>query len=278
MQGTQMVPIMKSIGVDMACYGVRTECLLSFLCVHHCAGCGGRLSCVVGQNHDFDFGCEALVKLARAVGCPWLISNAHDKQTGRPLAGGKAVGVLEKNGVRLGFIGLVEKAWLATLAHIDLDQVVYTDFVESARTLSKELREEAGCDIVIVLSHMRLHNDKKLAEEVGSVDLILSGHDHECVAWSVDCALFFFALGPSMPCCVFRSPPPPPLVSRAIGSCGLLSPSDWFTMFLLSTQIRAPHRQRHHDRQEWHRLPQPVAGVLELPPSHWWCRPRCSDC
>ena len=44
--------------------------------------------------------------------------------------------------------------------------------------MGKELREEHGCDMVIVLSHMRVPNDRKLAEECTEVDLFLGGHDH----------------------------------------------------------------------------------------------------
>ena len=32
--------------------------------------------------------------------------------------------------------------------------------------------------MVIALTHMRTHNDKRLAEKVSSLDLILGGHDH----------------------------------------------------------------------------------------------------
>ncbi len=70
------------------------------------------------QNHDFDFGIQALQKLAKQVGCPWLISNALDVNTGLPLAGGSVVRVMERNGVRFGFMGLVEEAWLTTLAEV----------------------------------------------------------------------------------------------------------------------------------------------------------------
>lgn len=60
-------------------------------------------------------------------------------------------------------------------------QVDYTDFVVAARELERQLRDAAGCDVVIALSHMRLHNDLKLAAQVPGLDLILSGHDHEYV-------------------------------------------------------------------------------------------------
>lgn len=35
-----------------------------------------------------------------------------------------------------------------------------------------------GCDYVIALTHMRMPNDVKLAENCNEIDLILGGHDH----------------------------------------------------------------------------------------------------
>ena len=76
-------------------------------------------------------------------------------------------------------IGLVEKEWLDTLAAINPNEVIYTDFVESANTLAADLKDNQSCDIVIALTHMRQPNDIKLAENSPRVDLILGGHDHD---------------------------------------------------------------------------------------------------
>lgn len=34
------------------------------------------------------------------------------------------------------------------------------------------------CDYVIALTHMRMPNDMKLAQEVPEIDIVLGGHDH----------------------------------------------------------------------------------------------------
>ena len=48
------------------------------------------------------------------------------------------------------------------------------------RRLSKKLKEEEGCDLVIALNHMRLPEDTDMANENTSevVDMIFGGHDH----------------------------------------------------------------------------------------------------
>lgn len=99
--------------------------------------------------------------------------------TGEKLAGGLETLVIQHAGLKIGLMGLIEEEWLATLATIDPSEVKYTDFVASAKTLEKHLREVAKVDIVVALTHMRAPNDRKLCEEVPTLDLVLGGHDHD---------------------------------------------------------------------------------------------------
>ena len=75
------VPAVNELGIDVACLG----------------------------NHDFDFGLPNLKALVRDSNFPWLLSNVFDSESGNPAAGGKKFHILEKNGLKLGIIGLVEK-------------------------------------------------------------------------------------------------------------------------------------------------------------------------
>ena len=62
-----------------------------------------------------------------------------------------------------------------------VEDLHYVDFVQTAKEMSKLLKEQ-GCDYIIALTHMRLPNDRILAENCqGEVDLILGGHDHASV-------------------------------------------------------------------------------------------------
>ncbi|ORY02418.1 Metallo-dependent phosphatase [Basidiobolus meristosporus CBS 931.73] len=149
-KGKHMVPVLNQIGVDVACYG----------------------------NHDFDFGVPNLIKLASQCTFPWLISNVYDTDTGRPIADGKEYLIKEHNGLKLGFVGLVEKEWLDTIPSLP-DTADYRDFIATGRELSQRLRHEEKVDLVIALTHMRLPNDEILARECGDViDVVLGGHDH----------------------------------------------------------------------------------------------------
>ncbi|RWS01134.1 trifunctional nucleotide phosphoesterase protein YfkN-like protein [Dinothrombium tinctorium] len=149
-KGEHMIHVMNALGVDCSVYG----------------------------NHDFDFGVQNLISLANQCAFPWLMSNVIDNETNKTLAQGKVSHILECNGKKFGFIGLVEEEWLATIATIDKDDITYYDFVIEGKKLAKHLKEKENVDFVIALTHMRFPNDCRLAENVDEIDLILGGHDH----------------------------------------------------------------------------------------------------
>jgi len=128
-------------------------------------------------NHDFDLDVEILSSHIKKCNFPWLLSNVVDPRTQKPFGGGQEYHILYRQGLKIGFIGLAEYDWLVLL-RFPSDHLIYEDFVDCAKRLTKFLREEQGCDMVIALTHMRTHNDEKLAESFTGLDLILGGHDH----------------------------------------------------------------------------------------------------
>ncbi|KAJ1484642.1 Metallo-dependent phosphatase-like protein, partial [Baffinella frigidus] len=141
-----------------------------------------RAACM--GNHDFDFGVEHLRDWCLPESnFPWLLSNAWHTDSGELLAGGRRSLVIEHRGRRLGVMGLIEEEWLATLATLERDEVIYRDYVEVAKEIVAELHQQGTppprVDCVIALTHMRKPNDRRLAEHVPELDLILGGHDHE---------------------------------------------------------------------------------------------------
>jgi len=51
----------------------------------------------------------------------------------------------------------------------------------------KHLKEEEGCEVIVLLSHSRKENDVRVAnsEQANGVDIILTGHDHDL---NISCA------------------------------------------------------------------------------------------
>ncbi|ELR12216.1 Ser/Thr phosphatase family protein [Acanthamoeba castellanii str. Neff] len=146
-KGKHMVPILNELGVHCSVFG----------------------------NHDFDFGVDTLVKYSNQCKFPWLMSNVNLSATHQPLASGLKTHLMEWNGVKIGLVGLVEEDWLQTI--VNLPPVEFLDFVLEGRRLASELRAQ-GAQLVVALTHMRMPNAEKLAQEVKEIDLVLNGHDH----------------------------------------------------------------------------------------------------
>ncbi|XP_052816876.1 mannosylglucosyl-3-phosphoglycerate phosphatase-like [Mya arenaria] len=150
LKGEQMQPVLNSIPVHCAVYG----------------------------NHDFDFGVDHLEDFVEQSTFPWLLSNITDKLSDAPLAHGKVKHLMDWGGTKIGLMGLVEEEWIDTLSTIDPADIIFEDFVKVGNQLAKELREE-GAELVIALTHMRWPNDRKVAEDIPGVDIVLGGHDHD---------------------------------------------------------------------------------------------------
>ncbi|KAI6887840.1 Metallo-dependent phosphatase, partial [Hortaea werneckii] len=152
-KGKHMVPMLNLVKTDVACLG----------------------------NHDLDFGVEQFRYLAGLCKFPWLCANVLDPALGEdtPLGNCKKTVVLKaSSGMKVGVVGLVEKEWLDTINSLP-PNLTFIDPVDVAKQLAPQLRAE-GADMVIALTHQRQPNDEKLARGLapGTIDLILSGHDH----------------------------------------------------------------------------------------------------
>lgn len=130
-------------------------------------------------NHDFDLGLDQLIKLTNLMpNTRWLLSNVFDKRDGSILGGYDATCMIQHGGIKIGFLGLVEPEWIATLS-MDTTNVECKDPAECGTRLATELREQ-GAEFIVALTHMRMPNDVKLGKSTTGIDLILGGHDHEC--------------------------------------------------------------------------------------------------
>ncbi|CAE7121238.1 unnamed protein product [Rhizoctonia solani] len=168
-RGSHMVPVMNHISPDVSLTG----------------------------NHDFDvslrFGYPHLCKLIDDCTFPWVLSNIIDTDTDSVPDKLTKYQVLERNGVKVGIIGLVEEEWIATVASWP-SNFKYESMAEVTKALSRELRDPEGphkCDIILALTHARLPNDIELAKQVlahsklskdsansHGADILFGGHDH----------------------------------------------------------------------------------------------------
>lgn len=85
---------------------------------------------------------------------------------------------IERFGYKIGIMSISEFDWITTLNCFDVEDIRFRDIVKDTERWARVLREEEGCDFVIALTHMRVPNDIKLANESAGVDIFLGGHDH----------------------------------------------------------------------------------------------------
>ena len=84
--------------------------------------------------------------------------------------------------LKIGFFGLASAEWPDLIVTSVTEEFEYIDFVEKGREMTRMLKAAPhNCDLVIALTHMRCPDDRKLAENVPEIDLILGGHDHSYV-------------------------------------------------------------------------------------------------
>lgn len=149
---------------------------------------------IVLGNHEFDLkprGLAGIIQAAEAKGAlpNLLLANAvfsavSDKDDTLEAEFKKGLVkpyiVIERGGIRVGIFGIMgkdaaEKAPFAS-------PVKFSDPVEAAAKIVRELREKEKVDLVVCLSHsgakQRVAGDEFLAEKVPGIDVIIGGHSH----------------------------------------------------------------------------------------------------
>ena len=136
-------------------------------------------------NHEFDYGLDTLAARIREMQFPVVCANYDFGET-ELAALVKPYTVIEQNGWKIGVIGVsVNPEGLILQSNIE--GVAYMDPIEAVNRYAKVLRGELGCDYIIVLSHLGLHDDtifnnvsdSTLIAGVSDVDLLLGGHTHQ---------------------------------------------------------------------------------------------------
>ena len=135
-------------------------------------------------NHDFDNGIDGLYGQLPNATFEFVSANYDFKNT--VLDGHvKPYKVFNKNGIKVGVFGLgVELDGLVDKRNYK--ETVYHDPVSVAQEMSRVLKHEKKCDLVICLSHIGYQYknepdkicDTKLATLTKDIDLIIGGHTH----------------------------------------------------------------------------------------------------
>lgn len=134
-------------------------------------------------NHDFDNSIEGFYKQLPNAKFDFVCANYDFKNTVLDTQV-KPYKIFFKGGIKIGVFGLGIE--LQDLVSPSLyKETKYLNPVEITQDISRELKENQNCDLVICLSHLgyRYRNpqrisDVKLASATKNIDLIIGGHTH----------------------------------------------------------------------------------------------------
>ncbi|CAM3718602.1 5'-nucleotidase [Flavobacterium saliperosum S13] len=135
-------------------------------------------------NHDFDNGIEGFYAQLPHAEFDFVSANYDFKNT---ILDGivKPYKIIRKDGIKIGIFGLgVELQGLVSPQLYK--ETVYNNPVEVAQEMTRILKQENKCDLVICLSHLgfKYSNDPEkicdvnLAKKTKDIDLIIGGHTH----------------------------------------------------------------------------------------------------
>jgi len=128
----------------------------------------------MGNAISLTYGPQAMAKIGAGSSFPILAANCRDGE-GPLIEGIHEFQIIPlQNGLTMGVIGLT-----SPLNGVYEDFGLHLpDFVLVARRLVSTLREQ-GASVIIVLSHLGLPDDRKLADEVDGIDVIIGAHTHD---------------------------------------------------------------------------------------------------
>jgi 2',3'-cyclic-nucleotide 2'-phosphodiesterase (5'-nucleotidase family) len=135
---------------------------------------------VVG-NHEFDYGLDGVAGATADSEFPWLATNLVNSSTGDPFDGTEEYEIVERDGVRIGIIGLVDRGATYGKTNIDFaaEGVTVEDYTEDGPRTAEYLKNEEDVDVVVALAHTGVPDAKALAENdtADAIDVIAVGDD-----------------------------------------------------------------------------------------------------
>jgi len=137
---------------------------------------------VIG-NHEFDYGLDPVSEVTADSELPWLATNLVDSDTGEAFDGTESFRIVDRGGVRVGIIGLVDEGATFGKTNIDFNErgLTLEDYTETGPAEAKRLTEEEDVDVVVALAHTGIDDAEALAEADtdDDVDVLVVGDDEQ---------------------------------------------------------------------------------------------------
>jgi 2',3'-cyclic-nucleotide 2'-phosphodiesterase (5'-nucleotidase family) len=130
-------------------------------------------------NHEFDFGLDNLLLRIKQAKFPLRSASVRRTATGELVTPSPVI-YLQLGDVRAAIIPLTTPE---TKVESAAKNVAGLDFEEPADTLRRLLPEvRPRADFLIALNHLGLEADRKLAQDVPELDVIIGGHSHDALS------------------------------------------------------------------------------------------------
>ncbi|MFC7074209.1 5'-nucleotidase C-terminal domain-containing protein [Halovenus rubra] len=131
---------------------------------------------VIG-NHDLDYGFEPVKNFTEASNFPWLVANIQ-AEDGSNIPGTQDYTTVERDGVKIGILGLVDDA-IDPKTAVDFAEQGYevTDWSQAGSEVATTLEKEENVDVVVALTHTGVPESKEIANNTDNIDVIVTGDD-----------------------------------------------------------------------------------------------------
>lgn len=146
-------------------------------------------------NHEFDWGIDNINDWSKEGGFSFLAANIVKKDTEERVSYAQPYKVVERNGVKIGLIGIsTPETATSTLAE-NVKDVEFLDPVDTVAKWNKVLRETEKVDAVVVIAHAGAYQDSNTKEITGEaadiakiegVDAVIAGHNHAVVSGEIN--------------------------------------------------------------------------------------------
>lgn len=144
-------------------------------------------------NHEFDWGIDKIIKWAEDGELTFVVTNIYDKRTNEPVDWAEPFVIIEKMGIKVGFIGLATPETTYKTLKANVVNYEFRDPVEVITEWVPKVKD-AGADIIIALTHLGSFQDKEgnitgeaaAISEVDGVDAVISAHTHQRVSGMVN--------------------------------------------------------------------------------------------
>ena len=144
-------------------------------------------------NHEFDWGIDRITKWAEDGGFTFVCTNIYDKRTNQPVDWADPFAIIEKEGIKVGFVGLATPETAYKTLKANVENYEFRDPIEIVTEWVPKVKA-AGADIIIALTHLGAFQDQEgnITGEasdlcaVDGVDAVISAHTHQRISGLVN--------------------------------------------------------------------------------------------